>query len=57
MATLLLLADEHPKKVSERLGHASIGITLDTYCHILPMMQEGTAEKLARMLFSRLATH
>ena len=29
----------HPKVVSERLGHASIGITLDTYSHVLPVMQ------------------
>jgi integrase len=56
MATLLLMADEHPKKVSERLGHASIGLTLDTYSHVLPTMQEGTADKLARMLFPRTAT-
>jgi integrase len=26
--------------VSERLGHASIAITLDTYSHVLPTMQE-----------------
>lgn len=30
-ATLLLAANEHPKVVSERLGHASITLTLDTY--------------------------
>jgi integrase len=29
----------HPKVVSERLGHSSIGITLDTYSHVLPSMQ------------------
>src|SRR6185369_15352064 len=29
-ATLLLAANEHPKVVSERLGHASITLTLDT---------------------------
>ena len=33
----------HPKVVSERLGHASIGITLDTYSHVLPTMQEQAA--------------
>lgn len=32
-ATLMLKAGIHPKIVSERLGHASIGITLDTYSH------------------------
>lgn len=38
-ATLMLLQGVHPKVVSERLGHASIGITLDTYSHVLPSMQ------------------
>jgi integrase len=36
-----------PKVVSERLGHASIGITLDTYSHVMPGMQEEAAEKIA----------
>ena len=35
-----------PKVVSERLGHASIGITLDTYSHVMPGMQEEAAEKI-----------
>lgn len=45
-ATQLLRAGVHPKVVSERLGHASIGITLDTYSHVLPGMQEEAAEKI-----------
>lgn len=36
----------HPKVVSERLGNASIGITLDTYSHVMPGMQEETADKI-----------
>ena len=43
-ATLLLKAGVHPKIVSERLGHANIGITLDTYSHVLPGLQERAAE-------------
>ncbi|HEV2590455.1 MAG TPA: site-specific integrase [Gaiellaceae bacterium] len=43
-ATLLLLQGVHPKIVSERLGHASVGITLDTYSHVLPTMQEEAAQ-------------
>jgi hypothetical protein len=35
----MLLQGVHPNIVSERLGHASIGITLDTYSHVLPSMQ------------------
>jgi integrase len=38
-ATLMLLQGVHPKVVSERLGHASVGLTLDTYSHVLPAMQ------------------
>lgn len=42
-ATLLLASGVHAKIVSERLGHASIGITLDTYSHVLPGLQEQAA--------------
>jgi len=49
-ATLLLLAGENVKVVSERLGHASIKVTLDTYSHVLPSMQKAAAEKLQRLL-------
>lgn len=48
-ATLLLLAGENPKVVSERLGHAKVSLTLDTYSHVLPDMQEGAVEKLNTM--------
>ena len=33
----------HPKIVSERLGHGNIGITLDTYSHVLRGLQEAAA--------------
>lgn len=39
-ATWLLRNNIHPKVVSERLGHASIKITLDTYSHMIPDLQE-----------------
>jgi integrase len=42
-ATLLLLADVPAKIVSERLGHTSITLTLDTYSHVLPTMQKRAA--------------
>ncbi len=44
----MLAANVHPKIVSERLGHASIGITLDLYSHVLPSMQEPAAKVAAR---------
>ena len=47
---LPIAAGIHPKIVSERLGHASIGITLDTYSHVLPGLQEAAAERFDRML-------
>jgi len=43
-ATLMLIQGVHPKVVSERLGHSSIGITLDTYSHVLPGMQAEAAQ-------------
>ena len=45
-ATQLLRQGVHPKVVSERLGHSKIGITLDTYSHVLPGMQEDAAQKI-----------
>lgn len=38
-ASLLLKQGIHPKIVQERLGHASIQITLDTYSHVAPGLQ------------------
>ncbi len=52
-ATLLLAAGENPKVVSERLGHASVALTLDIYSHVLPSMQQQAAERLEAMLFNR----
>jgi len=45
----MLKAGIHPKVVSERLGHANIGITLDIYSHVLPGLQEAAAEKFDRL--------
>jgi integrase len=49
-ATLLLAAGVHPKVVQERLGHSQIGITLDTYSHVVPTMQLEAASKLDAMM-------
>ncbi len=38
------------KVISERLGHASIGVTLDTYSHVLPVADQQTADTLARLI-------
>lgn len=50
-ATLLLSAGLNPKVVSERLGHASIVLTLDTYSHVLPTMQKDATDKIEKMMF------
>lgn len=49
-ASLMLKAGIHPKIVSERLGHASIQITLDTYSHIAPGLQEAAAKRFDELL-------
>jgi len=55
-ATLLLSEGENPKVVSERLGHASITLTLDTYSHVLPSMQKAASDKLEDLLFRKSGT-
>jgi integrase len=49
-ATLMLWKGVHPKVVSERLGHSSIGITLDTYSHVIPSLQAEAASVLDQIL-------
>jgi integrase len=49
-ATLLLSSNVNPKIVSEMLGHVSIAITLDTYSHVLPTMQESAIRALEEEL-------
>lgn len=49
-ATLLLQAGVHPKVVSERLGHSSIRITMDTYSHVLPSVQREAADAFERLI-------
>jgi integrase len=57
-ATQLLASGVHPKIASERLGHASVGITLDLYSHVTDTMQGEAAAKLDSAMLvakSRLA--
>ena len=49
-ATMLLLQGVHPKVVSELMGHATVGITLDLYSHVLPDMQQAATEAMERLL-------
>jgi integrase len=49
-ATLLLKAGANIKAVSERLGHTSVAITLNTYSHLLPDMQKDAVKMLDDLL-------
>lgn len=49
-ATLLLQANVPAKVVQERLGHKRIQITLDTYAHVLPSMQQDAAALLSSLM-------
>jgi len=49
-ATLMLRAGVNAKVVSERLGHANVAFTLDTYSHVLPDMQRDAAAALDAVL-------
>ena len=49
-ATAALAAGIPAKMVSERLGHANVPITLDTYSHVIPGMDEQAAATVARLI-------
>ena len=49
-ATAALAAGVPAKVVSERLGHANIAITMDTYSHVLPGLDEQAAGAVARLI-------
>ena len=46
-ASLLLKEGTHPKVVQERVGHATISITLDTYSNVIPSLQSEAADVFA----------
>jgi integrase len=49
-ATAALAAGVPAKVVSERLGHSAIAITMDTYSHVLPGLDELAAGTVARLI-------
>jgi integrase len=49
-ATAVLAAGVPAKVVSERLGHSAIAITMDTYSHVLPGLDELAAGTVARLI-------
>jgi integrase len=50
-ATMALRAGLHPKVIQERLGHSSIGVTMNTYAHAIPALQSEAAAKVADLIF------
>ncbi len=49
-ASIMLAAGVNVKVISESLGHANIGITLDIYCHLLPGLGKSAAESFDNLL-------
>ena len=49
-ASLMLQEGIHPKIVSERLGHSSIRISMDTYSDVLPALQAAAAAQFDKVL-------
>jgi integrase len=49
-ATIALQANRNPKVVSERLGHANVSITLDTYSHVTPGLEQDLADVVAQLV-------
>ena len=54
-ATAALAAGVPPKVISQRLGHATIAITMDTYSHVIPGLDEQAAETVARLILGAMA--
>ena len=48
-ASLLIAEGVHPKKIAERLGHASIKLTMDTYGHLFEGSDHESAERMDRL--------
>lgn len=51
-ASLLLAQNVHPRVVMETLGHSQMGLTMDTYSHVLPVLQRDAADLMDRALQS-----
>ena len=52
-AAFALKGGVHPKVVSERLGHATVGITLDLYSHVTPAIGRDAADVVASSIFGQ----
>ena len=51
-ATLLLVQGVDPRTIMETLGHSRVGLTLNTYAHVMPALQRAAAAKMDAILSS-----
>lgn len=49
-ASLLLAQGVQPRVVMETLGHSQVGLTLNTYAHVIPELQRDAAERMEALL-------
>ena len=49
-ASLLLAQGVHPRVVMEILGHSTIGMTMNTYSHVIPALQQDAAALMDALL-------
>lgn len=49
-ATLMLAGSTPPKVAADRLGHSTIRLTMDTYSHVMPTMQQEVANQFESIL-------
>ena len=54
-ASLLIAEGVHPKKIAERLGHASIKLTMDLYGHLFEGSDKESAERMQKLFGNRPA--
>jgi len=50
-ASILIAAKHSPKYIQNQMGHGSIQITMDLYCHLMEEVHEGAADKTASVIF------
>ena len=54
-ATALLAVNVHPAVVQSALGHSSITLTIDTYSHVMPGLEEAAAQSVDDVLGDAVA--
>ncbi|WP_346539734.1 tyrosine-type recombinase/integrase [Micromonospora sp. DPT] len=50
-ATFLLVSGASPRTVMKVLGHSQIGLTINTYAHVLPDIERAAVDEAAKHIF------